>query len=259
MGSGPEIRVEDLVIGYPGEEISGPLSFTIRGPGLVQVLGPNGAGKTTLLRTILGLLPPLRGRVYINGVEVTGRPSRAGKLAGYVPQLAGATIGFPLTAWEAVEMVYLIRTRPWPRLWAGRSERDRVASMLSKVGLPREKWNRDIRELSGGERQRVMIARALISDPPVLLMDEPLSAVDPAGRASLARLIAGLAEEKLVIVTSHDPMLLLRWTKRIILMNRRLFFEGAPEEVLTLENTRTVYGEAAIPVVRHVHISDQHS
>ncbi len=256
--SGLEIRVEELVIGYGRERISGPLSFSLKGPALVQVLGPNGAGKTTLLRTILGLIPPLKGHVYINGVDVTGNPSRAGKLAGYVPQLAWSGTNFPLTAWEAVEMVYLLHSRKWPRLFPGSGVKRVVENVLGKVGLPPAKWFKDIRFLSGGEKQRVMIARALVADQPVLLMDEPFSAVDPAGRASLAKLVAGLAEEKLVVVTSHDPMLLLEWTDKIILINRSFFAIGAPEEVLTLENTRRVYGEAAIPVTHHIHISDQH-
>jgi len=253
-----QVEGESLVIGYGEERVGGPYSFLLDGPGLVQILGPNGAGKTTLLRTMLGLIPPLEGRVYINGIDVTGSPSRAGRLAGYVPQLANASINYPLTAWEAVEMVYMLYVKKWPRLALPGREEKIVARALSRVGLPKSKWFEDVRKLSGGEKQRVMIARALVVDPPILFMDEPLSAVDPAGRASLARTIAELAQTKLVIVTSHDPMLLLEWTKKVILMNRDIFILGDPREVLTLENARLVYGEAAIPVTRHIHISDQH-
>ena len=106
--------------------------------------------------------------------------------------------------------------------------------------------------------QRVLIARALVHDPQILLMDEPLSAVDPRGRAELARLIGGLGEEKLVIVTSHDPALLLEYTRSIILLNRRVVAVGPPSELLRIELLRKVYGGAAIILEPHVHICDSH-
>ncbi len=258
MRENPVIRIVGLTVGYGNEIILENVDLEFRGPGLIQILGPNGAGKTTLLRTILGLIKPLKGKVYINDIDVTGSPGRAGSNIGYVPQLfITGHNPYPVTAWEFIESSLLLHRR-WPRLFISLSDRGRIEYILKRVGLPREAWHKSLWNLSGGQRQRVLIARALIHDPRILVMDEPLSAVDPAGRAELAELIGLLAKEKLVVVTSHDPMLLLKYTNMVVLLNRRLYMYGRPEEVLTLENTRRIYGEAAIPVKEHVHISDAH-
>ncbi len=258
MPEKPVIKIVGLTVGYGEEVILENVNLEFRGPGLVQILGPNGAGKTTLLRTILGLIKPLKGRIYINGIDVTGSPGKAGSNIGYVPQLfITGHNPYPVTAWEFVESSLLLHKR-WPRLFITLEDRHRIEYILGRVGLPGEAWHKSLWNLSGGQRQRVLIARALIHDPGILVMDEPLSAVDPAGRAELARLIGELAKEKLVVVTSHDPMLLLKYTNIVVLLNRRLYMYGRPEEVLTLENTRRIYGEAAIPVREHVHISDAH-
>lgn len=253
----PVIEVKDLVIGYNGRALSSKLNFKLRGPALVQILGPNGAGKTTLLKTLLGLLKPIEGKVFINGVEVTN-PEKAGIYIGYVPQLIMGSGHYPVTAWELVSTLYSMRKKKWPRLRLSKNEVDLLREVFAKVGLGPDIWNKNFWSLSGGERQRVLIARAIVHNPSILLMDEPLSAVDPVGKAELAKLIIDLSREKLVLVTSHDPMLLLEYTDIIILINRKIFIMGSPDEVLTLENTKLVYGEAAIPVAKHVHISDHH-
>ncbi len=254
----PVIEAKDLVIGYNGRALSNKLNFRLEGPMLIQVLGPNGAGKTTLLKTIVGLLKPVSGRVYVNGVDVTSYPERAGVYVGYVPQIMYSNTYYPITPWELVSASYMMHKGIGLRLWIRREVKKHIACVLEEVGLERAKWFYNFWKLSGGERQRVLIAKAIVHNPPILLLDEPLASVDPAGRVEIARLIAGFRREKLVIVTSHDPMLLLKYTDLVILINREIFIIGRPEEVLTLENTRLVYGEAAIPVERHIHISDQH-
>jgi zinc/manganese transport system ATP-binding protein len=255
----PSIALKGIIISYTAEEPALVVErLYIEGPGLIQVLGPNGAGKTTMLRTILGLVKPRSGRVEVCGRDVTGRPSEAGKSIGYVPQLAMKGMGYPVTGWELVEYEYLIRAGKPPRILLSSKARETVRRSLERVGLTPEVWSKPVDELSGGQRQRVLIARALVHDPPILLMDEPFSAVDPRGRGALAKLIGSLARDKLILVTSHDPMLLLDYTDKIILVNRRVVAYGPKEEVLRLELLRQVYGEAAIPVVRHIHISDSH-
>ena len=255
----PLLRVEDLTVEIRGYRVLEGVTLELRGPGLVQVLGPNGAGKTTLLRAILGLVKPLHGHVVINGVEVTGDPAAAGRVTGYVPQLDAAEKHFPLTAWELVLYECLARCQKWPRLGASPEAAKKAEAALEAVGLPREAWGRRLDRLSGGQRQRALIARALVHNPPVLLMDEPLSAIDPAGRAEIAELIAGLAREKLVVVTSHDPMLLLEHTNEIILMHGgRVIARGEPPRVLSHEVLEKVYGAAALHVEKHIHIADSH-
>ena len=248
------VEARGLEVGYNSHTVLSGVDLRLEGPGLVQVLGPNGAGKTTLLRALLGLLKPRRGCVCINGVDVTGRPEKAGRYAGYVPQLPPGGHHYPVTAWELVETECRIRCRGRSRDWIQR----RVEEALRQVGLPRDAWSTPIGRLSGGQRQRVFIARALVHNPPTLFMDEPFSAVDPAGKASLAQLVAGIARERLVVVTSHDPMLLMEHTSTIVLVNRGIVAAGPPGEVLRPEVLAKVYGAAVLLVESHPHIVDEH-
>jgi len=256
----PSILIDDITIAYGNSIVIDSLSLKYSGPGLIQILGPNGAGKTTLLKTVLGLIKPIKGRIVINGIDITGDPSRAGPHIGYVPQIFPEIQNrYPITAWELVESSYLMYRKKWPRLFSDVGSRKIVSKVLERVGLAKDLWNESFWNLSGGQRQRVLIARAIVHDPQILIMDEPLSAVDPVGKAGLANLIATLAKKKLVIVTSHDPMLLLKHTDLVLLLNRGFYVVGKPEYVLTLENTRRVYGESAIMVYQHIHISDTHA
>lgn len=251
------VRLEDVTVCYDGHVALEDATLRLEGPGLVQVLGPNGAGKTTLLRAIAGLVKPCRGRVYACGVEVTGDPGKAGGCVGYVPQRPPLGESNPLTVWDFTVTRALLE-KPWPRLRAPRSVRERVEAALLEAGVEREAWNRRLWELSGGQLMRVFIARSLLGGPRVLLLDEPLGPVDPAGKASLARTIAGLARERLVIVTSHDPELLLPYTDLIVLIRRRIIAVGRPEEVLRREVLYRVYGESLQIMHGHVHLPDEH-
>ena len=244
------VEVRDLEVRYRDIVAVRVDKLRLEGPALVQILGPNGAGKTTLLRTMLGLIKPSKGRVIICGRDVTANPREAGKCTGYVPQVIAQSTHYPVTPIELVN--YELRLRGL------RKTRTEVEDLLRAVGLSPEAWNKPLRELSGGQRQRAFIAKALIHDPEVLLMDEPFSAVDPRGRAALAKFIGSLSKEKLVIVTSHDPMLLLPYTSTIVLINRSIAAVGRPEEVLNMELLERVYGEAVMWVEKHIHISDSH-
>jgi len=251
-----ELACEGLTAGYPGEIVLENLSFRFRGPGLVQVLGPNGSGKTTLLKALLGLIKPVRGRVLINGEDTTGKPEEASAFVGYVPQEFAPEQHYPVTAWELVMGSYLLHKRRWPRLFIGKGAKETVSRALEVVELPPEVWHKSLWELSGGQRQRVLIARALVHDPPILMMDEPFSSVDPLGRSDLADYIGAVAGGKLILITSHDPTPLLPYTRAVILLNRAFYLVGPPEEVLTLENLQKVYGGSAIAVREHIHICD---
>jgi len=256
----PSIIIDNVTAGYDGNLVIENLHMKFSGSGLIQILGPNGAGKTTLLKVILGLLKPMRGKIIINSVDVTGDPSKAGPFIGYVPQIfTEAHMHYPVTAWELVESSYLLYRKKWPRLFSEKQALKIVSKVLRIVGLPENAWHKSFWKLSGGQRQRVLIARAIVHDPPILIMDEPLSAVDPVGKAELANFIVSLSKRKLVIVTSHDPMLLLSHTDLVLLLNRSFHIVGRPEDVLTLENARKVYGESAIMVYQHIHISDTHA
>lgn len=241
--------MKELTVGYGSEIVLENYSFVFEGPGLLQVMGPNGAGKTTLLRTLVGILKPIRGHVLVDGMDVH-RDEEARKLIGYVPQLLPKHGLHPVSVWEFVELCTRCRL--------GKSCRDRVEEVLKLVGLDREVWKKNFWNLSGGQRQRVLIACALVNDPPLLVLDEPLSNVDPAAKASLITFIVELSRSRTIVMTCHDPTPLLPYTKAVLLMNRKFYRYGKPDEVLTLENLRKVYGGVAMYVESHVHVHDYH-
>ncbi len=249
------LELIDIDVILNGEVILKDLNLKFE-RGLYQIIGPNGSGKTTLLRTILGLIKPSKGKVLLEGEDITGRPEKVGSRVGYMPQLSKES-EIPLTPFEIVLDSLLLHRKKFPR-FASKSDVERVEKVLKLVDLPRERWKKPFKELSGGEKQRVLLARALVYDPKVLLLDEPLSAIDPLGKVEFVELIGDLSREKLVIVTSHDPVLLMRYTNEIVVLNRTFYRIGKPDEVLSLDVLKTVYGDSAVRVEYHVHISDAH-
>ncbi len=242
--------LDNVTVGYTHPVIRG-LSLEISNHGLVLVLGPNGAGKTTLLRTIAGLLKPWSGRVLINDLDVSGHPELAGRFVGYVPQINPSKHVHPITPIEYLETLVKLRL--------GKKRRDIVERALELVELPREKWFANLWSLSGGERQRVFIAQALALDPPILLLDEPFTYVDPVGKKSIARLIASLRHRKIIVVTSHDPTLLLPYADLVVLLSRSgRHVVGKPNEVFRREVLLEIYGDSFVEYPSHMHMLDHH-
>jgi zinc transport system ATP-binding protein len=191
------------------------------------VIGPNGAGKTTLLRVILGLVPPAGGTARLFG----GPPAteRVRRRVGYVPQQAAIDTTLPATVSEVVE-TGLGAALGW--FAPDRAEgRRRVRTALEQVGLAARAATR-IRTLSSGQRQRVLIARALVSDPELLLLDEPAAGIDADAQATLAGLLRRLHRERgvTVIMVSHDLAAVAREVATLACLNRRLVFHGPPGE-----------------------------
>jgi manganese/iron transport system ATP-binding protein/manganese/zinc/iron transport system ATP- binding protein len=217
--------------GYDGAPVLDEVSFAV-GPGrTVCVLGPNGGGKTTLFRVLLGELEPLAG-----SVELSGRP-------GYMAQTERTRLDFPVTALDVALMGTLAQGRWW--LPASRSERDAARAAIERVGLAEQASTR-FGELSGGQRQRALLARALVQDAPVLLLDEPLSGVDPAS----ATLIAGLfdelrAEGRTLLVASHDVESARTFDLVLCLNGRQVAF-GPPAATLDRATLQATYGHELI-------------
>ena len=256
MAKKPYITVESLTVGYGKELVFRDVSFNLSGPGLVMVLGPNGSGKTTLFKSILGLIPPLKGRVIVNGLEVTGKPELAGRLIGYVPQIPRVNTSFPISVREIVESAVVLR-RPPPRLLTPSRVREMVDKILKQLGLEGVA-DKPLRSLSGGQRQRAFLARALVWNPSILIMDEPLSAIDPRGKEEMVSFIAKISEERVTVVSSHDPGLFLPYIKILVLVNRGVVAVGPPKETLRIEVLRRVYGGGVTLIDRCVHVVDSH-
>ena len=203
---------------------------------LVGIVGPSGAGKTTLLRLLLGELPASEGTVsFAGGVRRGGRAS-----VGYVPQLEASERTFPLTVQGAVELGAAAMSSRVP--WYSRRERDAARRALDRLGIG-ELRDRGLHELSGGQFQRVLFARALVSDPQLLLLDEPTSGIDLRTRSEMLGLVDDLRGDGLtILMTTHDLNWVASHLPRIVCLNQTVRADGAPLEVLQPEVLNATFG-----------------
>jgi ABC-type Mn2+/Zn2+ transport system ATPase subunit len=244
------LEVHDLSAGYGGRVAVSEVEIAA-GPGeAVAVLGPNGGGKTTLFHVLIGELAPMSG-----SFQVADAPA-------YVPQTDRSRLEFPVSALDVTLMGSLRRSRWW--LPAGRAARRAAGQALERVGLGASAVT-PFGELSGGQRQRVRIARALLQDSPVVILDEPLAGIDPGSAELINALFEELrAEGRLLLVSTHDAAG-ARTFDRVLCLNRRQIAYGPPEEVLDREALEATYGEelvildtargssAAVTVQHHEH------
>jgi zinc/manganese transport system ATP-binding protein len=240
----PLVRFEGVSASYGGPAVLQDIDLDLARGALVGIVGPSGAGKTTLLRAMVGQVPKLRGRVMIDGRDVaSGKPANV----GWVPQLETVDWDFPATVREVVLMGRWGRS-PW-RPWMTRADRAEADQVLERLGIG-GLGARQIRELSGGQQQRVFLARALIADPVLLLLDEPTSGVDIRTRDEVLHLLAELnAQGVTIVLTTHELNSVAAHLPRVVCINRRLVATGDPDEVFTAAILNATY-EADLRVVR---------
>ncbi|HEY0633212.1 MAG TPA: metal ABC transporter ATP-binding protein [Thermoleophilaceae bacterium] len=229
----PLVECRDLAAGYGGAPVIHDVSFEAAAGETVIVLGPNGGGKTTLFRALLGELEPVTGHTELHG------------RTAYVAQTDRTSLDFPVTALDVALMGSLAHGRWWlpPR----RAERQAAAAALERVGLSAEARTR-FGELSGGQRQRVLIARALVQDARILLLDEPLAGVDPASAEGIAALFDELSGDgRTLLVSSHDIESARRY-QRVLCLNRRQVAYGPPAETLTRSVLEETYGSEIVVI-----------
>ncbi|WP_297495714.1 metal ABC transporter ATP-binding protein [Thermococcus sp.] len=240
------VEAENLTIFYGGKPALSNVTFGLDEGRTLLLLGPNGAGKTTLLKTIACFHREYSGKLLVFGKK----PCNARSLIGYVPQSSSLNERVPLTALEVVAMGGIYR-RGFFHFKIPEEILRKAEEVLAFVGLNYVK-DELFRELSGGQKQRVLLARALMSDPRLLLLDEPLSALDPSARAEVTNVLSKIKSERNVtmIITTHDINPLLEIGDLVMLINKRLIAFGKPEEVLIDEVIKSVYGPMAkvIPV-----------
>jgi zinc transport system ATP-binding protein len=220
------------------------------GPGdFLGIIGPNGSGKTTLLRVILGLAPPATGTVRLFG-KAPATFREWGRL-GYVPQRATFDPSLPATVAEVVN-TGLGAALGWFRR-AGADGRRRVREALQQVGMDAHLGAR-VSALSIGQQQRVLIARALVSEPELLILDEPTGGIDPDAQEAFYALLRHLNRERAVtlILVSHDIGVIAREVKTLACLNRRLIFHGRPADFMTDAALAALYGPS-VRVVSHQH------
>lgn len=229
----------DLAAGYGRTLAIEDVTFEVESGERIALLGPNGGGKTTLLRVLLGELHPMRGTV-----EVRGR-------AATVPQTERSRLDFPVSALDVALMGTLPRL-PWWK-WPGHADRDAAQWALERVGLG-NRADDTFGDLSGGQRQRVLIARGLVQDAELLLLDEPFSGLDVPAARSLESLIAELsAEGRGIVIATHDLRQARRWDS-VLCLNRRQIAFGKPGEVLDRDVLEATYAGAIVEIPGSDHV-----
>ena len=230
------VSVHDLTVAYREQPVLWDIDLEIPAGVLAAVVGPNGAGKTTLLKSLLDLVPSVSGRVRFHGEPFRERRREV----AYVPQRGSVDWDFPTTVLDVVTMG-TYRRLGWLRR-PGRTERDAALKSLARVGMA-DLACRQISELSGGQQQRVFLARALVQDARVYVMDEPFQGVDATTERTIITLLKELrAEGRTVVVVHHDLQTVPDYFDWVALLDVRLVAAGPVDEVFTQENLRLAYG-----------------
>ncbi len=231
------VRLEKVTCSYGSAPVLLNVDLSVTDNQFTGVVGPSGSGKTTLLRVLLGAVRPIAGAVH----------RQAGLRVGYVPQVETVNWSFPVTVAECVLMA---RTRGRRLPWRSRQEQDDVARVLDRLGIA-GLADRHIRELSGGQQQRMFIARALLGQPQLLLMDEPTSGVDVGTRHEVLHLLDELQSDGLaILLTTHDLNGMAAHLPHLVCLNTEVLGAGRPRDVLTPEVLERTYG-AKMEVLEH--------
>jgi ABC-type Mn2+/Zn2+ transport system ATPase subunit len=245
------IRMDRVTCSYGATPVLVDVDLAIAERQFTGIVGPSGSGKTTLLRALLGSVRPVAGAIE----------RRPGLRTGYVPQVETINWSFPVTVSECVLMA---RTKGRRLPWRSAGERGDVGNVLERLGLG-ALADRHIRDLSGGQQQRVFIARALLGQPDLLLMDEPTSGVDVSTRHEILHLLDDLHSDGLAIVlTTHDLNGMAAHLPHLVCLNTEVIGEGAPRDVLTPDVLERTYGarmdvldHAGMPVVLDRYAADR--
>ena len=232
-----QLLCDDLTLGYENGAILEGLSFSVEKGDYLAIVGENGSGKSTLMKTILGLLKPLKGEV------VFGDGLRKYEI-GYLPQQSVVQKDFPASVWEVVLSGCLSKERFFP--FYTKADRARARANIDRMGLG-SLVNRSYRELSGGQQQRVLLARALCATEKILLLDEPVSGLDPVVTAEMYEIIESLHQQGItIIMISHDIGAAVRYASKILHIGKVPFF-GTVESYLATDRGREYTAECKTP------------
>ena len=237
----PVVTVKELSVILGGTKILDGLSLNVQEGEFLGIVGPNGGGKTTLLRVILGLQKPTSGNVTVFGHD----PVVSRRRIGYVPQRLDFDRDFPVTVEETVLMGRLSSRGLFRRY--GAQDRELAEHALETVGMKGLR-NHQVGELSGGELQRLLIARALISEPELLLLDEPTASIDPEMKTTIYDLLDTLTQSMTIILVTHDTGTISRNVSRIACLNCKMTVQEAEE--ITSESLSGTY-RYPVDILKH--------
>jgi zinc transport system ATP-binding protein len=216
------VQIQNVWFAYNGKTVLQDVTLDIQPGDFIAMIGPNGGGKTTLLKLMLGLIRPDQGSIKILG----GPAEKASHHIGYVPQDVHINRSFPISA---IDVVLMGKLKPDKR-WALNSAQDRREALDALEQMEISDYaNSKIDALSGGQRQRVFIARALVAQPKILLLDEPTASIDARGQAEFYRLLKALNKDMTILVVSHDLVAISTHVKSVACVNKRLHYHNQAE------------------------------
>jgi len=243
----PIIEVKDVSFAYNGNSVLEHVSFKIERGDYVGIVGPNGGGKTTLLKILVGLLSAQSGSVLVEGVPIGSFETKY--KIGYVPQrISQDNASFPATVYEVVESGRVPQMGMWARF--GTEDRNAIDKALQVAGIIGLK-NVLVSSLSGGQRQRVYVARALATQPEILILDEPFVGIDVSAQKDFYSFLKKLNEEEhlTILFVSHDVDMITEEVKSVLCLNRGLLCFGRPELLHEGNMIESLYGKR----VTHIH------
>lgn len=236
------IKLENVTYRYNSDLVLENISFKADQGDLLGIIGPNGAGKTTLFSLILGLLEGYQGKITVFGEDIRNNRKVLKKI-GYIPQKNIIDKGFPATVEEIVSLGVFER-----------KTKDKIISAIKTVGLLEQKHKR-IGELSGGQQQRILIAKALVNEPQLLILDEPTTGIDLETQNKFYALLRKLnSENKItIILASHDLDAINKLANKIACVNRKMSFHGDAREFFGNEQLLKSYSESSMQAHMHSH------
>jgi zinc transport system ATP-binding protein len=248
------LEIENLSVVLKGKEVLRSINFTLEEGIFLGIVGPNGGGKTTLIRIILGLLKPTSGDIKVFGQSPASALAHSG-VFGYLPQHQNVDPNFPATA---LDIVLMGRYRAAGLLrWPGKNDRRKALHCLSIMGVE-ELQNTQYSQMSGGQQQRVSIARALASDPKILVLDEPSTGIDVVGQEDFYHLLKGLQKKMglTILMVSHDIGSVTAYVDEISCLNISLHYHGNPLGALDEKVMTSLYGKS-VDLLVHSDVCDK--
>lgn len=234
-----QLKINGVCFSYASTPVLEDINLDLDGAKLVCILGPNGVGKSTLIHCINKILTPTNGHVFIDGSDVQEiKNKELAKIVGYVPYAANDT--FPLTVVDTV----LMGRHPYSKMGTLNHDLEIVYTTLDRLGISHLAL-RPFNSLSAGQHQKVALARGLVQEPHILLLDEPTSNLDIRHQLEVTKMLKNLSREKdmLIVMISHDINISAKFSDEIVMMHDgRIFAVGKPMNVINSDNLETVYG-----------------